>query len=326
MGTVNDFSVKADGSLREGAYWDRTIAEELARINGIWPLTANHWKVIDFVRQYYEEHGNGPTVHKIYKATGFRLQHLIELFPGAITWNAHCIAGLPHPGKEPRREELGFRSGADQALAPPLNSDLPIPAPERAEVKTESRRAEHESRWEALWEFFGKYNSFARPVHIKKMAWAAVLVVAVISIGIFLKTPQQNRNMQGFATVPMTRIEATAGKGLVEVPLDLVKQNKLVSFEYKRLDGPIPLLAYLAPSGKIVTAIGLSEPCNSKSFHIEGNEIVCNLCLTRWNLETLEAGKGDCPEYPPEMLIHTIHDGRLILREFDLQYWKPRPV
>ena len=260
-------------------------------------------------------------------STGFRPQRLFELFPGAITWNAHCIAGLPHPGKAHRQEESGFRSGTDQALAPPLNSDLPIPAPERAEVKTASRRGEHGSRWEAfLWGFIGKYSSFARPVRTKKMAWAAVLVVAVISILDFLRTPQQDRDMQGFALVPMTRIEATAGKGLIEVPLDLVKKNKLVSYEYKRLDGPIPLLAYMTPSGSIVTAIGLSEPCNSRNFHLEGNEIVCNLCLTRWKLETLEAVKGNCTKYPPEMLVHTIHDGRLIIREVDVQYWKPRPI
>ncbi len=320
------YSIKADGSLSEGACWDRAVAEEIARVNGIGPLTPDHWKVIDFVRQYYEEHGNGPTAHKIYKATGFRLQHLIELFPGAITWNAHCIAGLPHPGKVPRQEESGFRSGTDQALAPPLNSDLPIRSPEEAGVKTASIPGEPSSRWEALWGFIGQHNSFARLVNIRKMAWAAVLVVAVISVGVFLRTPLQDKDMQSLTTVSMTRIGATSGKGLVEVPLDLVQKNKLVSFEYKRLDGPIPLLAYVAPSGKIVTAIGLSEPCNSKSFHIEGNEIVCNLCLTRWKLETLEAVRGDCPKYPPEMLVHAIHDGRLIIREVDVQYWKPRPV
>jgi hypothetical protein len=160
------------------------------------------------------------------------------------------------------------------------------------------------------------------------MVWVAVLFLAVVSITVILRNlqPQQNRNTQSLAIVPMTRIEATAGKGLVEVPLDVVKKKKLVSFEYKRPDGPIPLLAYMTPSGSIVTAIGLSEPCNSKSFHLEGNEIVCNLCLTRWKLETVEAVRGDCPEYPPEMLVHTIHDGRLILREVDVQYWKPRPV
>lgn len=326
MTTLNDLPVKAGGSLPEGAYWDPSVAEELARVSGIGPLTADHWRVIDFVRQYYEAHGIGPTAHKIYKATGFRPQRLFELFGGGITWDALYIAGLPHPGKVHPQEEPGFRSETDRASDSPLNSNLPVPSPERAEVRTASIPGEHGYRWGALWGFIGQYGPFRPLVPIKKMAWAAVLGVAVISIGIFLRTPQQTRDMQGFATVPMTRIEATAGKGLVEVALDLVKKNKLVSFEYKRLDGPIPLLAYVAPSGKIVTAIGLSEPCNSRSFHIEGNEIVCNLCLTRWKLETLEAGKGDCPKYPPEMLVHTIHDGRLIIREVDVQYWKPRPV
>jgi hypothetical protein len=149
--------------------------------------------------------------------------------------------------------------------------------------------------------------------------------MAVISAFVILKMLTPKENMHTFGLVSMTRIDAISGKGLIEVPLEAVKKNKLVSFEYRRLDGPIPLLAYVTPSGKIVTAIRFSEPCNSNNFHVEGNDIVCNLCLTRWNLETLEPGKGDCPQYPPDRLIHTVHDGRLIIKEMDVQYWKPRP-
>ena len=124
--------------------------------------------------------------------------------------------------------------------------------------------------------------------------------------------------------ITMTKVDAVVGKGLVEIPLELVKENKLVSFEYERGDGAVPLLAFLTPSGKIVTAVGLSELCHSKSFHLEGNEIVCNVCSTRWDAETLQGGSGECPAYPPEMLTHTVHDGRLIIREVDLKNWKPR--
>lgn len=44
-------------------------------------------------------------------------------------------------------------------------------------------------------------------------------------------------------SVGMTKVEAALVKGVVEVPLDLVRKHKLVSFEYKGVDGPIPLLA-----------------------------------------------------------------------------------
>ena len=115
-------------------------------------------------------------------------------------------------------------------------------------------------------------------------------------------------------------------KGAVEVPLDLVKNEKLVSFEYLRPDGRIPLLAYITPAGKLVTAVGVCEPCRSTRFHIEGNHMVCNSCFTRWDLETLKGISGGCLNYPPDTLPHEIQGGQLTIKEMDLKNWKPRVV
>ncbi len=103
--------------------------EVLAPINGIWPLTADHRKVINFVWKFYLGHSVGPTRIKY---TGPRVsapQRLFELFSGAITWNADCVAGVPHPGKTYQHEESGVRSPTGQALASPRNSGFPVPAP-----------------------------------------------------------------------------------------------------------------------------------------------------------------------------------------------------
>ncbi len=49
-----------DGFLIEMSHWTREIAEELARRNDIGPVTEDHWKVIEYVRDYYQERkGNG---------------------------------------------------------------------------------------------------------------------------------------------------------------------------------------------------------------------------------------------------------------------------
>jgi len=56
----------------------------------------------------------------------------------------------------------------------------------------------------------------------------------------------------------MTKAEAVLQNGLVEIPLDLVRKKKLVSFEYKGNKGPVPLLAISSPSGKFVTGVGIS--------------------------------------------------------------------
>ena len=127
-------------------------------------------------------------------------------------------------------------------------------------------------------------------------------------------------------SVSMTQVDVTVQKGAVEVPLDLVKINKLVSFEYSRPDGRIPLLAYITPAGKLITAVGVCEPCRSTRFHIDGNQMVCNSCFTRWDLETLKGISGGCLNYPPGTLPHEIQGGKLTIKELDLKNWKPRVI
>ena len=127
-------------------------------------------------------------------------------------------------------------------------------------------------------------------------------------------------------SISMTKVDVVVQKGAVEVPLGLVKTNRLVSFEYQLPDGRIPLLAYITPSGKLVTAVAICEPCNSTRFHIEANEMVCNSCFTRWELETLKGISGGCLNYPPDALPHEIHGEKLKIKELDLRNWKSRVV
>lgn len=134
----------------------------------------------------------------------------------------------------------------------------------------------------------------------------------------------QKIHYEKLGTVAMSKVEAVVGDGRVAVPLDVIKEKKLVSFEYQNKESRIPLLAYLSPSGKVVTAVSACEPCNSTRFHIEGNELVCDNCLTRWSLETLKGISGGCMAYPPDILFHTVDVGRLMVKEIDVQNWKPR--
>lgn len=75
-----------------------------------------------------------------------------------------------------------------------------------------------------------------------------------------------------------------------------------------------------------MTAVGISEPCNSKSFHLEGNEIVCNLCFTRWDLETLKGVSGECAAHSMDILTHVVNRERIMVKEVDIQNWKPPVV
>ena len=86
-----------EGFLRDISSWNREIADELARRNDLGPMTEDHWKIIDFVREYYLEHGDGPPIVKVAKATGLSGRLICDLFPCGLAKGAYRLAGLPRP-------------------------------------------------------------------------------------------------------------------------------------------------------------------------------------------------------------------------------------
>lgn len=86
-----------DGFLRTMLDWDRSMAQELADKHDIGPLTDDHWKVIEYVKIYYETYGTGPPVVKIGKTTGLSAKEICDLFPCGTVKGAYRLAGLPRP-------------------------------------------------------------------------------------------------------------------------------------------------------------------------------------------------------------------------------------
>lgn len=93
----NEKQLDNDGFLREMSTWSREMAEELAENNDLGPLTEEHWKIIDFVRKYYVEHGEGPPVVKIGRDLGMKPNRICTLFPCGAARGAYRLAGLPRP-------------------------------------------------------------------------------------------------------------------------------------------------------------------------------------------------------------------------------------
>ena len=95
--SASESPVDKDGFLKTMAGWSRSMAEELAEKNDIGPLTEEHWRVIEFVKEYYEKYGTGPPVVKIGKNTGMRANVICDLFPCGVVRGAYRLAGLPRP-------------------------------------------------------------------------------------------------------------------------------------------------------------------------------------------------------------------------------------
>jgi hypothetical protein len=88
------------------------------------------------------------------------------------------------------------------------------------------------------------------------------------------------------------------GNDLVFSLADL-KQYRLVRFEYKTATMTRPLMAYVAPDGRLVTAISVSEHCGSTEFKIKDNKIYCAHCPSYWDMMTMEAF-ACCAQYYPD--------------------------
>lgn len=125
-------------------------------------------------------------------------------------------------------------------------------------------------------------------------------------------------------TIPMTDIVAKVEHGKISIPLDSIKENKIVRFEYEGKGVKVPLLAYITSAGRVVTAVSMCEPCRSTRFHIQDQALVCNACSTEWSLETLKGIKGGCMNYPPEVIPSTVEKDRVLIDEKVVLGWKPR--
>lgn len=157
----------------------------------------------------------------------------------------------------------------------------------------------------------------------------AIAVLVVAGAGMLLRSKgliggSPSGGGAGAGTIRMTDIELASAGGELSVPLATVREKGLVRFVYKGEKEEIPLLAYVAPSGKTVAAVSMCEPCASTRFTIQGNRIVCNACGSVWDLETLKGISGGCLRYPPDRLESTEKDGKLVIAEAEVAAWKPR--
>lgn len=90
--------VNDDGFLVKPEVWNDDVARFLAQqAEGVTELGDDHWKVIRYIRAFWEEHGLAPLIRKICKTTGLTLKRIYVLFPSGPAKGACRVAGLPSP-------------------------------------------------------------------------------------------------------------------------------------------------------------------------------------------------------------------------------------
>lgn len=92
-----EIELDEDGFIVNPEEWDKDVAVALAAREGIVELTDDHWKVINYLRDYFKQFQIAPMIRKLCKETGFSLKYIYELFPSGPAKGACKLAGLPKP-------------------------------------------------------------------------------------------------------------------------------------------------------------------------------------------------------------------------------------
>ncbi|MHB9117650.1 MAG: TusE/DsrC/DsvC family sulfur relay protein [Burkholderiales bacterium] len=97
------YDTDEEGYLVDLSQWTEDAAVYLAAEEKV-DLTEQHWEVINFLREYYNDYQIAPAVRVLTKAIGKKLgpekgnsKYLYELFPYGPAKQACKIAGLPKP-------------------------------------------------------------------------------------------------------------------------------------------------------------------------------------------------------------------------------------
>lgn len=97
--TINNRAIEfdAEGFMTNYRDWDLEVARIIATEEGIPVLTDRHVTVINFMRQEFEQKGDGPSIRKLTKESGVPTKELYTLFPGGPAKKAARIAGIKKP-------------------------------------------------------------------------------------------------------------------------------------------------------------------------------------------------------------------------------------
>ncbi len=88
-------SVDEQGFMQDFSGWSEDIAQAYAAREGVHKLTEKHWKVIKYLRDYYQANQTCPKIRALEKVTGFTLKQLYDLFPEGPANHACKWAGIP---------------------------------------------------------------------------------------------------------------------------------------------------------------------------------------------------------------------------------------
>jgi tRNA 2-thiouridine synthesizing protein E len=92
-----EIEIDEDGFIQEPEKWNTEVAEDLAKTEDAYPMGEDHWKLVNYIRNYFLDYDIAPPIRMLCKANDFTLKYVYEMFPGGPAKGACKVAGLPKP-------------------------------------------------------------------------------------------------------------------------------------------------------------------------------------------------------------------------------------
>lgn len=97
------YATDVQGFLVKRLAWTEPLGRHMASLDGV-ELTAEHWEIIHYFREYYENYNISPPMRMVIRVfkKAFGEEHansryMLQLFPEGPTKAASKFAGLPKP-------------------------------------------------------------------------------------------------------------------------------------------------------------------------------------------------------------------------------------
>ena len=178
----------------------------------------------------------------------------------------------------------------------------------------------------------GKNRTPSRYRLLSRIGMVAILAVGITSYfrdafreyhPIIALQPQVSQVSGISERINSTMVDVKIVGSFFILSLNELREKHIVRFVDPEKKQMFPVIAYLTPSGRLVTAISVSENCRSTDFYLEGENIHCANCPSYWNAASMEA-YACCQKYYPDPIPSTILGDEVRIETAKVRNWKAR--
>jgi len=112
-------------------------------------------------------------------------------------------------------------------------------------------------------------------------------------------------------------LEAVRDGDVVTVPLAAIEGAANGEFSVTLEDRLLDFMAYLV-DGELFVRAAACPPCDSLAYALDGDELICEACATRFDAWTGEGIEGACVDYPKAEVGYEVSGGLVSMTTADL--------